>query len=107
MGTGMDMVIGYELLFVGFVGAIITIRQFMQKGMIFSSVYFGISKEEREKIKSKKMYRSAAAVSFFLTAIALLFAAFFLLNNIRFAYIGAGISVTGSLIALLNNIAKK
>lgn len=99
--SGVGMSIGIVLVLIGIVAFWIGIRQYRQKGRLFSIAAFQAGEEDLEKWKTKKAYRGLAWGYLTLACVLLLFAAAFLLDDEKPAFVGAGLALSQMIVGLM------
>ena len=92
---------GIALILIGIVGIVLAIMQYRQKGPVLSAAYFAASKEEQQKMHTKKAYRYSAHVLIYTAMPCLFFGISFISNINVFAYIATILAVTGTLTGIL------
>lgn len=104
--SGAELAIGVTWCVVGVIALVMTVRQFLQKGSLFSVVYLWASKEERERLQQKKLYKASGGVFLYVTLISLLLGLFFIFDMALFASCAAIMALSGLLIVLLRFLTK-
>lgn len=85
----MNTAIGVVFLIISIVTFILSIRQFLQKGNLYSVSYFATPKGEREELKSPKSYHYSAWLLFHTAFICGFLGLFFITFYLPFAYLSA------------------
>lgn len=91
--SGIKLAAGLALCVVGLIGLIVTARQYLHKGPLFSMAYFVAPKEKRETLKTKRAYRLSGNVFLVLTTVSLLLGLSFVFDKEALALMGAVVAL--------------
>ena len=81
-----------------------SVRSFMEKGVLFNNAYIYASKQEREKMNKKPYYRQSAIVFLLLGLLFLLIALAVLLEANWIFYVGVVISIVTLIYAIVSSV---
>ena len=90
--SGIGMACGIILCLMAVISLVIGIRQYRQKGRLFSITAFFAEEGLEEKLKTKKIYRGVAWGYLLLGIILLLLGISFLLDQDQLAYLAAAVA---------------
>lgn len=91
--SGLGMACGITLCLMALISLVIGIRQYFQKGSLFSITAFFAEDEVAEKLKTKKIYRGVAWGYIVLGCLILLLGLSFVFDQEDFAYVAAVVAI--------------
>ena len=81
-----------------------SVRSFMEKGVLFNNAYIYASKQEREKMNKKPHYRQSAIVFLLLGIVFLLLALAVLLEAYWISFVGVAVVIITLIYAIVSSI---
>ena len=81
-----------------------SVRSFMEKGVLFNNAYIYASKQEREKMNKKPYYRQSAIVFLLLGIVFLLIALAVLLEAYWISFVGVAVVIITLIYAIVSSI---
>ena len=81
-----------------------SVRSFMEKGVLFNNAYIYASKQEREKMNKKPYYRQSAIVFLLLGIVFLLLALAVLLEAYWIYFVGVAVVIITLIYAIVSSI---
>ena len=81
-----------------------SVRSFMEKGVLFNNAYIYASKQEREKMNKKPYYRQSAIVFLLLGIVFLLHALAVLLEAYWISFVGVAVIIITLIYAIVSSI---
>ena len=81
-----------------------SVRSFMEKGVLFNNAYIFASKQEREKMNKKPYYRQSAIVFLLLGIVFLLLALAVLLEAYWIYFVGVAVVIITLIYAIVSSI---
>ena len=81
-----------------------SVRSFMEKGVLFNNAYIYASKQEREKMNKKPYYRQSAIVFLLLGIVFLLLALAVLLEAYWISFVGVAVVIITLIYAIVSSI---
>ena len=83
---------------------LMSVRSFMEKGVLFNNAYIYASKQEREKMNKKPHYRQSAIVFLLLGIVFLLLALAVLLEAYWISFVGVAVVIITLIYAIVSSI---
>ena len=99
--TELDIIGSVVLLTLSAASLVIAILQFLNKGFVFNSTYMYASKEEREKMDKKPLYRQGGIVCLCAFIVFLLNGLELILKTSVLPYVALGAVALGFLVAII------
>ena len=81
-----------------------SVRSFMEKGVLFNNAYIYASKQEREKMNKKPYYRQSAIVFLLFGIVFLLLALAVLLEAYWISFVGVAVVIITVIYAIVSSI---
>ena len=101
----MKEIIIASILFAVFVFLFfMSVRSFMEKGVLFNNAYIYASKQEREKMNKKPYYRQSAIVFLLFGIVFLLLALAVLLEAYWISFVGVAVIIITLIYAIVSSI---